>query len=91
MVLINIAFTKGYAGPCAALASIQTVIHTALNAIFYKEIPNAYEISGMIIGMTGTMIIYLGPQIWGLIFKTVPAGSMTPEERLLSETEIANS
>jgi len=61
LILLNLAITQGYAGPVCALSATQNIFTTVLDTIFYKQIPNGFEISGMIIGLVGAVAISLGP------------------------------
>lgn len=58
------ALVRGYAGPCGALVSVQTVIYTFLNTVFYKEIPNITSVIGMFVGIMGTLIICLSEEFY---------------------------
>ena len=70
-IFANHATTTGYAGPAAALISIQTIIHTLLSAIFLGQVPNMMQIIALIIGLTGSLSITVGPFLFSKYSKKV--------------------
>jgi len=59
-IMIAHAFTKGYAGVVAALASTQAIWTTILTWVLYNEVPNGMEIGGLCAGFAGALVIALG-------------------------------
>lgn len=61
LLFLNLAITQGYAGPVCALSATQNIFTTVLDVVFYSQIPNWYEIAGLIVGLVGAIAISLGP------------------------------
>ena len=53
VVLLNLALTSGLAGPVFALANIQVIIQTALDAAIIGDIPSGIEIISALFGVVG--------------------------------------
>ena len=63
LIIISEARNLGHGAPVGALCSVQTIIMTILNAIFYGEKPLLNHWVGMLIGVAGTCVLSLGPLI----------------------------
>mmetsp|Transcript_13938 Transcript_13938/g.23705 ORF Transcript_13938/g.23705 Transcript_13938/m.23705 type:complete len:227 (-) Transcript_13938:15-695(-) len=68
---VQTAFALGPAGPVAALASINSIILTVIQAFIKKQFPKALEIIGFIIGFIGATILVLPEQFEKLLKKMV--------------------
>mmetsp|Transcript_18623 Transcript_18623/g.16493 ORF Transcript_18623/g.16493 Transcript_18623/m.16493 type:complete len:371 (+) Transcript_18623:56-1168(+) len=64
VVLLNQAITSGLAGPVFALANVQVVIQTILDAVLLGNIPTLIEIISATFGILGCCTIAVGPQIY---------------------------
>ena len=53
VVLLNLAITSGLAGPVFALANIQVIIQTALDAVIIGDVPTVIEIISALLGILG--------------------------------------
>ena len=63
LIIISEALNMGHGAPVGALCSVQTIIMTILNAIFYGEVPLLNHWAGMAVGVVGTIVLSLGPLI----------------------------
>ena len=63
LIVISEALNMGHGAPVGALCSVQTIIMTILNAVFYGEIPLMNHWAGMVVGVLGTVVLSLGPLI----------------------------
>ncbi len=63
LIFLSHAMASGFAGPVSALANVQPIVHTSLNAIFLGEIPTWLQILGLTFGLAGAVTIALGPWI----------------------------
>lgn len=61
---LNKAITIGYAGPVFALANIQTIIQSFLDAILLGQVPTTIEILSAILGIIGSCTIAVGPLVF---------------------------
>jgi len=57
MILMYYSISTGYSGPAAALSIIQSPIQTALAIIFLSQFPDGLQIIGLIMAMTGSILI----------------------------------
>ena len=64
VVFLNYALTIGFAGPVFALANIQVIIQSTLDAILLGQIPSVIEVVAAIFGILGSCTIAVGPQIY---------------------------
>ena len=64
IIFLNKAVTMGLAGPVFALANIQVIIQTILDAIFVGSIPTTLEIVSAALGILGCCTIALGPEMY---------------------------
>jgi len=62
-MMLGISVVIGYAGPANALNSIQAVILTFLGVTMMNQIPTHMQITGMLLGMCGTIIVSVGDTI----------------------------
>ena len=63
-MMLGIAVVIGYAGPANALNSIQAVVLTFLSIMLMNQIPTSNQVTGMMLGMLGTIIVSLGDTIF---------------------------
>ena len=59
IIFLNKAVTLGLAGPVFALANVQVIIQTILDAIFFGSIPTALEIVSALLGIAGNIFFSL--------------------------------
>lgn len=57
IVICNLAYTYGPAGPVAALACTSTIALTVVIAIINQKMPRDFEILGLILGMIGALFL----------------------------------
>lgn len=62
-MMLGISVVIGYAGPANALNSIQAVVLTFLSVSMMNQIPTQMQVTGMLLGMTGTIIVSVGDTI----------------------------
>ena len=62
-MMLGISVVIGYAGPANALNSIQAVVLTMLGVMMMNQIPSTMQVTGMLLGMTGTIIVSMGDTI----------------------------
>ena len=62
-MMLGISVVIGYAGPANALNSIQAVVLTMLGVMMMNQIPSTMQVTGMFLGMTGTIIVSIGDTI----------------------------
>jgi hypothetical protein len=62
-MMLGISVVIGYAGPANALNSIQAVVLTFLGVMMMNQIPTHMQITGMLLGMCGTIIVSVGDPI----------------------------
>jgi hypothetical protein len=62
-MMLGISVVIGYAGPANALNSIQAVVLTMLGVMMMNQIPSTMQVTGMLLGMTGTIIVSIGDTI----------------------------
>ena len=62
-MMLGISVVIGYAGPANALNSIQAVVLTFLGITMMNQIPTHMQITGMLLGMCGTIIVSVGDAI----------------------------
>mmetsp|Transcript_26036 Transcript_26036/g.23054 ORF Transcript_26036/g.23054 Transcript_26036/m.23054 type:complete len:301 (+) Transcript_26036:263-1165(+) len=65
-IFLNLAVSCGLAGPVFALANIQVIIQTLLDALIIGEIPTLIETVSALFGVLGCCTIALGPEIYKL-------------------------
>jgi len=69
VIFLNKAVTIGLAGPVFALANVQVIIQTILDAIFVGSIPTVLEIVSAVLGIAGKyFLIYYNDLLYFLIF-----------------------
>ena len=59
-ISIALAVANGIAGPAASLSSTQAIYATLLTTFVSQQGMSAYEIGGVILGLTGASIISMG-------------------------------
>lgn len=62
-MMLGISVVIGYAGPANALNSIQAVVLTMLGVMMMNQIPTSMQVTGMLLGMCGTIIVSVGDAI----------------------------
>jgi uncharacterized membrane protein len=62
-MMLGISVVIGYAGPANALNSIQAVVLTFLSVMMMNQVPTNMQITGMLLGMCGTIIVSVGDAI----------------------------
>lgn len=62
-MMLGISVVIGYAGPANALNSIQAIVLTGLGVMMMNQVPTQMQITGMLLGMTGTIIVSIGDTI----------------------------
>jgi len=62
-VFLNLAVTSGLAGPAFALANIQVVFQTLMDAFILGDVPTVIEVVSASLGVLGCCIIALGPEV----------------------------
>lgn len=63
IVALNMAYTLGPMGPVAALVALTSVFLTIIQAIQLQRLPRWMEVLGMLIGLTGAVIITIGSRL----------------------------
>ncbi|CAI2364831.1 unnamed protein product [Moneuplotes crassus] len=63
IIVLNKALTLGLAGPVFALANLQIIIQSILDAIFLSQVPTWIEIVAAVFGILGCCTIALGPDL----------------------------
>lgn len=48
---------KGPAGPASAVSGLNYILFTVIEAILHRQCPRTLEITGLIIGIIGAMIV----------------------------------
>ena len=66
-MMLGISVVIGYAGPANALNSIQAIILTGLGVMMMNQIPTDMQVAGMLLGMTGTIIVSIGDPLMRLV------------------------
>lgn len=59
-MMLGISIVIGYAGPANALNSIQAVVLTFLGIMLMNQVPSGMQVTGMLLGMVGTIIVSVG-------------------------------
>lgn len=59
-VLINYSISVGVAGPASAMANLAAVFQTLLDYFLLGQILNLMQILGLVVGLTGAMVLALG-------------------------------
>lgn len=62
-MMLGISVVICYAGPANALNSIQAVVLTLLSVMMMNQIPTHMQVTGMLMGMCGTIIVSIGDPI----------------------------
>ena len=62
--MINTAVSLGLAGPASALMNVQSVVQMVLDIIVLEQHPNALEISSLVLGLAGILLITLGKTLF---------------------------
>lgn len=70
IVIVNLAYTYGPAGPASALACTSTIALTIILAIINQKMPREFEILGLIVGLLGAMFLTV-PEYITRLLKTV--------------------
>lgn len=63
------ATSTGYTAPAGALVNIQSALQTVLDLVFLGQVPNIFEICGLLLGTFGALSITMGPIISKFIRK----------------------
>lgn len=66
-MMLGISVVIGYAGPANALNSIQAVVLTFLSVMLMNQIPSTAQVTGMLLGMSGTIIVSVGDAIMNAV------------------------
>ena len=64
LLMINSAVSLGLAGPASALMNVQSVVQMVLDIIVLEQHPNAMEISSLVLGLAGILLITLGKTLF---------------------------
>jgi drug/metabolite transporter (DMT)-like permease len=62
-MMLGISIVIGYAGPANALNSVQAIVLTFLGVMMMNQIPSHMQVTGMLLGMAGTIIVSVGDAI----------------------------
>mmetsp|Transcript_13330 Transcript_13330/g.22649 ORF Transcript_13330/g.22649 Transcript_13330/m.22649 type:complete len:197 (+) Transcript_13330:590-1180(+) len=79
-VSLQMAYTKGPAGPVSAVSSLNAVFLSILQSFIQRKFPRSLEIIGFVIGLIGATIMVLPDQvlhILSILFRRRP----TPESK----------
>ena len=60
MIFMYHAISTGYSGPAAALASVQAPVQTILAIVVLAQFPNSMQVVGLVLGVSGSVIISTG-------------------------------
>jgi drug/metabolite transporter (DMT)-like permease len=63
IVALNLAYTLGPMGPVAALVALTSVFLTIIQSIQLHRLPHWMEVLGMLLGLTGALIITIGSRL----------------------------
>ena len=70
LVLLCKAFSVGPLGPVQALACIQSIMFSAVQALVLSKMPTSLELIGMFIGILGALVLTIPDQLKRLFFKS---------------------
>jgi drug/metabolite transporter (DMT)-like permease len=67
LVLMNKAYSIGPLGPVAALTCLQSVFFTIVESFMLSRAPSAMELSGMLVGLLGALVLTLFDELKGML------------------------